>query len=118
MATTSKLNSAIERFADELQALIRDEILGSLSKNLGGKSGSKPRLERAKGEKRSPDALHRIELQLYQFVRRSPGLGIEAIGRELGMPTRELVLPLKKLIASKRVSAKGQKRSTKYFPRG
>jgi hypothetical protein len=41
---------------------------------------------------------------------------MEAIGKALGVPTRELNLPIKKLLAAKRVKTQGHKRATEYFP--
>ena len=41
---------------------------------------------------------------------------MEAIGKALSTPTRDLNLPVKKLLAAKRISVKGLKRATEYFP--
>jgi hypothetical protein len=35
----------------------------------------------------------------------------------LADPRKELALPVKKLLAAKKLSTKGQKRATTYFPR-
>jgi hypothetical protein len=49
---------------------------------------------------------------------RLPGsLRIEQINKDLGTATEDLALPIRKLIADGMISAKGQKRSTQYFPR-
>ena len=41
---------------------------------------------------------------------------MEAIGKALGTPTKELNLPVKKLLSAKRIRTKGEKRATEYFP--
>jgi hypothetical protein len=41
---------------------------------------------------------------------------MEAIGKALGLPTRELNLPIKKLLAGKKIRSEGHKRATEYFP--
>jgi hypothetical protein len=41
---------------------------------------------------------------------------MEAIGKALGKPTRELNLPIKKLLSAKRIRSEGHKRATEYFP--
>lgn len=50
------------------------------------------------------------------FVAANPGLRIEQINKKLGTQTKDLALPIRKLLASGRVKSKGQKRSTTYFP--
>ena len=46
----------------------------------------------------------------------SEGLRIEEINRELGTTTKDLALPIRKLVADGMLAAKGQRRATKYFP--
>ena len=41
---------------------------------------------------------------------------MEAIGKALGTPTKDLNLPVKKLLAAKKIRVEGQKRATEYFP--
>jgi predicted transcriptional regulator len=50
------------------------------------------------------------------FVKSNPGLRIEQINKELGTVTKELALPIRKLLADGTITSKGQKRSTTYFP--
>ena len=52
------------------------------------------------------------------FVRTNPGLRIEQINKQLGTTTKDLALPIRKLISEGAIAAKGQKRSTMYFPAG
>ena len=72
---------------------------------------------RAKGAKRDPKELEALTEKLAAFIKKTPGQRIEQIGKALATPTKELVLPVKKLMAAKRVSTKGQKRATTYFGR-
>jgi predicted transcriptional regulator len=50
------------------------------------------------------------------FVKANPGLRIEQINKQLGTTTKDLALPIRKLISEGMLKAKGQKRSTTYFP--
>jgi len=58
----------------------------------------------------------RCRRQFAAFVKVNPGLRIEQINKELGTTTKDLALPIRKLVADKVISAKSQKRSTTYFP--
>jgi hypothetical protein len=77
----------------------------------------KPALaKRAPGAKRPPGELVKLTEKLGDYIKANPGLRMEAIARALATPTRELNLPIKKLLASKRVRFQGHKRATEYFP--
>ena len=70
---------------------------------------------RAKGAKRDPRLLQALTDKLGDYIKKNPGLRIEQIGKALGTPTKDLALPVKKLVAAKKISTKGQKRATTYF---
>lgn len=72
--------------------------------------------ERAPGEKRPPAELAKLTDKLGEYIKAHPGLRMEAIGKALGAPTRELNLPIKKLLAAKKIRSEGHKRATEYFP--
>jgi len=72
--------------------------------------------KRALGAKRPPAELAAVVEKLAAHIKANPGQGAEAIGKALGLPTSELSLPVKKLLAAKRIRSEGQKRATKYFP--
>jgi len=69
-----------------------------------------------RGAKRRPEDLEALCNQFASFVKSHPGLRIEQINKELGTTTKDLALPIRKLIAEGMISAKGNKRSTAYFP--
>jgi hypothetical protein len=86
-----------------------------------GKTGGKtkaakvPRAKKLKpGEKRDPKILEALVESLYTYVKEHPDERIEKIAEGMKMSTRELNLPLRKLIKSKRVTKKGLKRATTY----
>jgi hypothetical protein len=51
-------------------------------------------------------------------IQANPGLRVEQIGRTLGAATKDLTLPLKKLLSQRLVRSEGQRRATRYFPAG
>jgi hypothetical protein len=52
------------------------------------------------------------------FVKSNPGMGLEAIAKGIGTATKELKLPVIKLLASRTLRKTGEKRGTKYFAGG
>jgi hypothetical protein len=125
----SDIESLVATFVADLTALVRASALTVVSDALGGQAvpqgrrksaargGASASSRRAKGAKRDPEDIAALTESLASFVKKSPGQRIEQIGKALGTPTKELTLPMKKLIAAKRISTKGQKRATTYFAR-
>jgi hypothetical protein len=72
--------------------------------------------KRPLGAKRPPAELAALVERLGAYIKNNPGQGMEAISKALGTGTSDLTLPVKKLLAAKRVRFEGVKRATKYFP--
>jgi hypothetical protein len=125
MPVESAVRARVEAFASELVALIRSSAVDLVQEALGGGNaaasvrGRRPAravsARHPKGAKRDPRVLEALTEKLAAFIARNPGQRIEQIGKALGVATKELALPVKKLIAAKRVSTKGQKRATTYY---
>jgi hypothetical protein len=121
----SEIRSRVEAFSAEIIALIRSSAVDVVNAALGGTAvrGRRGRAvsarmsTRPKGTKRDPAAIARLTETLSTFIKKNPGQRIEQIGKALGIATKDLALPVKKLLGTKRISTKGQKRSTQYFPR-
>ncbi len=75
------------------------------------------RAARPVGAKRPPEELAATVAKLGAYVAKNPGLGIEAIGKALATPTKDLALPVKKLLATGKIKVTGEKRATRYFPK-
>jgi hypothetical protein len=73
--------------------------------------------KRKAGEKRTPQQLTQITENVFNYVKGNAGQGVEQIAKSLATSTKELTLPIRKLLADKRIGSKGQKRATRYFPR-
>ena len=73
--------------------------------------------KRRAGEKRSPAVLAQVTEQVFNHIRANGGQGVEQIAKALGTTTKELTLPIRKLLGEKKITSKGQKRATRYFPR-
>jgi hypothetical protein len=68
------------------------------------------------GAKRSSEDLEALCQRVASFVKANPGLRVEQINKEIGTTTKDLALPIRKLLADGMITSKGQKRSTTYFP--
>jgi hypothetical protein len=67
------------------------------------------------GQKRDPEALAAIVEAVGGYIQANPGQGVEKIGAALKLSTPEMALPIRKLLADRLITRKGQKRATKYY---
>ena len=72
---------------------------------------------RRPGEKRTPAQLIQLTDQVHEYIRANAGQGVEQMAKALALATKELTLPIRKLLGDKKITSKGQKRATRYFPR-
>ncbi len=126
----SEIRARVEAFADELVSLIQTSALeavqGALGENgsasrrrgRGASAPDKQSFATSRGGKRDPEVIAALTDELAAFIAANPGKRIEEISSALQTPTRDLVLPVRRLIAAKRVTTRGQKRATTYFPGG
>jgi hypothetical protein len=129
----TQISKLVSEFVDNVTALARraavDTLTGALDDRAGGGGGRRrgaalagvdlTKLERrGKGAKRSSSQLDRLQSRVMEFVSANPGMRIEQINKELGTSTRDLQLPIRKLIASGSLKSKGEKRATTYFVGG
>jgi len=129
----NEMNHAVQGFVAQITELARRAAIDTLESAFHGRGGrngatavavSAPspvavaragRPRGGRGAKRSAADLEALSERFESFVKANPGLRIEQINKELGTTTKDLALPIRKLIADGIVSAKGQKRSTTYF---
>jgi hypothetical protein len=127
-----EMNRVVEVFVAQISELARRAAIGTLESAFGGRSGrgngaraqfpasivaspvGRPRGGR--GGKRTAADLEALATKFAAFVTANPGLRIEEINKELGTTTKDLALPIRKLVSESLITGKGQKRSTKYFP--
>jgi hypothetical protein len=126
------MNRTVQSFVTQITELARRAALTTLESAFSGRPSSNgaavvspvmasagiARVGRARGgrgAKRTAADLEMLSEKFASFVKTNPGLRIEQINKELGTTTKDLALPIRKLIADGIVSAKGQKRSTTYF---
>lgn len=64
--------------------------------------------------KRSDADIQKLMDKFAGFVKKNPGLRIEQINAKLGTSTSELALPIRRLVKSRLIRTKGEKRGTTY----
>lgn len=134
--TNDMIRARVETFVADLTELIHQAILENIQQALGPAAAAPRRVGRPKGSsnkatavsaapgpkragkrrggKRTAAELADMAGQLLSFVESNPGSNIEEIGRGTGIPTKDLALPVKKLLADGKLKKKGQKRATRY----
>ena len=127
----NEMNRTVQGFVAQITELARRAAINTLESAFGERAarGSAPaaiatvaassgrvgRPRGGRGAKRTAADLDALCERVATFVKATPGLRIEQINKELGTTTKDLALPIRKLIADGVINAKGQKRSTTYF---
>ena len=117
----TEMNRVVADFVAQITELARAAARDMIDEALGkGAKGVLPGLGRGRGRgrgaKRTGDELEKMMDTFHTFVSKHPGLRIEQINKQLGTTTKDLALPIRKLIAEGALKTKGEKRSTAYFP--
>ena len=128
----NEMNRTVQGFVAQISELARRAAIDTLESAFGERSvrssgraavaavqTASPRVGRpagGKGTKRTQADIDALAERLLSFVKATPGLRIEQINKELGTTTKDLALPIRKLVAEGMLSTKGQKRSTTYSP--
>jgi hypothetical protein len=128
-----QINQRVQSFVAEITELARRQALETLSSALAGaglltgrgragRNGAGRRgraaLAASAGGRRSPDQIEATCEALLGQIGANPGQRIEQIGSAIGMRTKDLALPIRKLLAQKQIRTEGQRRATRYFPGG
>lgn len=71
---------------------------------------------RVQGPRRSAEELAILEEQFHAAVCATPSETMTVLAAELGMPSRHLVVPVKRLKRAGRVRIVGQRNGARYFP--
>jgi hypothetical protein len=126
----TEMNRVVQGFVAQITELARRAALDTLESAFGTRGrrgdaaaaiaaagfGRVGRPRGGRGAKRTSADLEALSERFASFVKSNPGLRIEQINKQLGTTTKDLALPIRKLISDGVITAKGQKRSTTYFP--
>src|SRR5688572_3959188 len=111
----AEMNRVVAEFVAQITELARAAARDMIDQALSGGRGGNGVVLRRRGGKRDSAELDKLATAFQSFVAKHPGLRIEQINKQLGTTTKDLALPIRKLIADGAVKTKGKKRSTTYF---
>ena len=128
----NEMNRVVQGFVAQITELARRAAIDTLESAFGGRvSRGAPAVEAlaanlgrvgrprgGRGAKRSSADLEALSERFASFVSTNPGLRIEQINKQLGTTTKDLALPIRKMIADGSLKTKGTRRSTTYFAKG
>jgi hypothetical protein len=135
-STEQEIHELVARFTGDLLKVVQKAALASFASafefkgEIGANSATRTRGrpasatkrrarkgagKRTVGGKRNPTALAALTEKLGAHVAANTGQDIREIGAALRATTAELALPIKKLLADKKIKKRGQRRSTRYF---
>ena len=123
----SEMNQTVAQFVGQIAELARRAVLDTIGTAFqqGTAATSKVATQVAptagrprgtRGAKRTQEDVEATCNELESFVRANPGLRTEQINKQLGTTTKDLALPMRKLVAEGRVTTTGQRRATQYYP--
>lgn len=127
----ARINKLVDEFVAQVTALARQAAMDTLTSALGSAAAARRKgleptatrpavaaaaARRPKGAKRPQAEIEQTRGRVLDFIRANPGRRIERINAELGTLTRDLTLPLRKLIAGGQIRTEGEKRATTYYP--
>src|SRR3954464_6715298 len=114
----NEMNRTVQDFVAQITELARRAAINTLESAFGERAGrggaaalldgisqvGRPRGGR--GAKRTAADLEALSEQVAAFIKANPGLRIEQINKEMGTTTKDLALPIRKLIAEGTINAK------------
>ncbi|MDB4958123.1 MAG: hypothetical protein JWO36_5692 [Myxococcales bacterium] len=120
----NEMNRVVQGFVAQITELAKRAAIDTLESALGrGARGVSASFSvaarngrgRGRGAKRTSEDLDKLAENFHAFVTKHPGMRIEQINKQLGTTTKDLALPIRKLISDGELKTKGTKRSTTYF---
>ncbi len=130
-----QVEARIQAFVREVSDLVRSAALDAVAGALGGNAGSTGGKRRgrpagsknkatvtapsARGKrgKRTSEEVDAMATRIFDHVKKNPGANVEGMAKSFGLKSKDLTLPISKLMATKKLKTTGQRRGTKYHVR-
>jgi predicted HTH transcriptional regulator len=111
-SATNKLGKAVLNWQAAISAWKTKPVVNGARKVVA--KATAPKADRM--ARRDNDSIEKAKLRLVEYIRKNPGVRVEQIKKELGVSTKELALPLRKLVSEGVLRTEGLKRATSYHP--
>ncbi len=129
------VEARVQAFVQEVSALVRAAALEAVAGALGGQTVSSARRGRPPGSKnksapaagvaaapkagkkrakRTTEQVDAMAERILEHVKKNPGSSVEGMSKFFKVKSKELTLPINKLMDAKKMKTTGQKRGTKY----
>jgi hypothetical protein len=118
MNPVAEFQALVAAFTDEMAELGKREALRQVSEAFGVHTPTRAAPRPSTNGKRSAVELGEIKKRLLEHLAAHPGLRMEEIKAALDAPTKELVLPLRQLVAEGSLRTEGQRRGMRYYAGG
>jgi hypothetical protein len=131
-AIDAALRARIDAFVADISAAVRASALDAVREALGSPvsapakrgpgrppkpdASPAPTKRRGKRGKRTPEDVAKMGEAVVAYVAKNPGVSVEQIKKALGVETKDLQLPIVRMVAAKKLKTTGERRGTKYFP--
>jgi hypothetical protein len=113
---TTKLEQVIRsQVVAEIDDAVRTAVLGlSVGARSAGRGRVSVKSAAPSGGKRTPEQIAKTAAKLLSFIASNPGQRAEQISEGTKISTSEMALPIKRLLAEKKIKASGVARGTTY----
>jgi predicted ArsR family transcriptional regulator len=118
VAAVRSMDKAMAATTDGVMRRALEEARGALSAYLAfqGVMPAASPTGRGMGGRRSSEDVEQMGASILAHVNKNPGQRGEQIAESLHVDTKTMRLPMQKLIADKKVKAKGERRGMRYYP--
>ncbi len=130
-ATDARIRASVDAFVEQLSTLIRASALESVQEALGGslpQAARKPgrpkgstsrkaatrRTPSGRSGRRSAGDVEATQAQVLAFVKANDKCSVADVAASMGVSTKELQLPMRKLVEEGKLKTSGQRRGTRY----
>ena len=125
--TQAQLKASVDSFVAELTTLIQQSTIESIQEAIGGALAAPKRASKAptrrkaparpkKRVRRSSANVEAMTGKIAAYVTANPGCAVSDIAGSLGVTTKDVRLPIQKLMGDGAIKVTGQKRGTRYHP--
>jgi|SRR5690349_14463338 len=127
-----RIEDRVQTFVREVSELVRTAAMEAVADALGGTRSSggarrgRPPGSKNKGSsgarggkrgKRTSEQVDAMAAKIFEHVKKNPGANVVGMAKAFSLKSKDLTLPIGKLMAAKKLKTTGRRRGTKYHVR-